>query len=75
MAQTVRLILLETAAQKVGDSLKEQKAVQDYQKSQAGSELGQSITRAAGEAAHAYGQARKDFQTSSLTNLKMAEGQ
>ena len=61
------------SAQKAGDSLKEQQAVQDYQTSQAGSELGQSLTKAAGEAAHAYGQARKDFQTNSLTNLKMAK--
>ena len=61
------------AAQKAGDSLKEQQAVQDYQKSKAGSELGISLTKAAGEAAQAYGQATKDFDTNSIINLKMAE--
>ena len=61
------------AAQKAGDSLQEQQAVQDYQKGMAGSELGQSLTKAAGEAALAYGQARKDFKTNALTSLKLAE--
>ena len=50
------------AAQKAGDSLKNSRQSKDYQTSQAGSELGQSLTKAAGEAAHAYGQARKSLR-------------
>ena len=45
------LNLLEAQHRRLGDSLKEDQAVQDYQKSQAGSELGQSLTKAAGDAA------------------------
>ena len=60
-------------AQKVGDSLVDQQASQDYQTSQAGNQLGSQLTSAIGQALQAYGQAKKDFTTNSITDTKKAQ--